>query len=193
MGWDEMGWDGMGEDGMGWLRVLSSHPAPSCPACLAHRLQQRKPFLFSPTSPVPWPGNAISRESPGSALLSSPLLSVLLPSLPVPAAVVPRGRMQCWHPLRRALPRQRDQGGRRGTCAIPAPNCVRGRTCFPKPTPDPTLPRPGGHHPLWGCSAGTVGASGLSWGFWDGVPQPYLRVRSLFQAWQLMGSSRKLW
>lgn len=46
--------------------------------------------------------------------------------------------------------------------------------------------------PTRGCAAGTVGASSHPWGFWDGVSRLYLRVRSLFQAWQLMGSSRKL-
>lgn len=64
-------------------------------------------------------------------------------------------------------------------------------------SPNPALtklcPIPGVHRPPWGNSAGTVGASGRPWGFRDTVPQPYLRVRSLFQAWQLMGSSRKLW
>jgi len=78
-------------------------------------------------------------------------------------------------------------------CCLQPQKPIHGRTCFPKPSPDPALPCPGGHCPPQGRAAGMVGAWDNPWGFRNGAPQLYLRVRSLFQAWQLMGSSRKLW
>lgn len=75
-------------------------------------------------------------------------------------------------------------GGHRGMCC-PSP---QGSTP-PNPAPSQLCPAPE-HRPPRGCSARTVPGDVLG-NF--GVPQAYSRVRSLFQAWQLMGSSRKLW
>lgn len=86
------------------------------------------------------------------------------------------------------------QGG--NTCC-PSPKICLWQDLLPQTQPQPSSApsgeEGGGHRLLQGCSARTVGTLGHAWGFWDGVPWLYLRVRSLFQAWQLMGSSRKLW
>lgn len=90
------------------------HPAP--PA------QHRKPFLFSPTSPAPRPGNAIGHESPTELLRSSPRRF----------AIPPRADTPCVG----SVP---SLGPRRG----------RGDTSRPQnpSTAGPTSPNPTPHHP----------------------------------------------
>lgn len=96
-----------------------------------------------------------------------------------------------------ALPWQQDQGDAGGKYLLSqSQNLSVAGPASPNPAPTQLCPiwgGGGGHRLLQGCSARTVGTLGHAWGFWDGVPWLYLRVRSLFQAWQLMGSSRKLW
>lgn len=112
--------------------MLSSHPTPSCSACPACQPQQRKPFLFSPTSPPLWPGNAIGRESPGSALLS-----VLRP-----AAVVPQGWMLCWPPHppthTRLCPGSRTRGMQGGNTCCPSPKICLWQDLLPQTQPQPS-------------------------------------------------------
>lgn len=178
---------------MGWDDCGCSAPIQPHPALPAQHASHSRE---SPFCSLPHPLRC-GREMPSAvnhpALLSSPCFVRLPWCLRAGCCAGPPT-----HPHTPGSALAAGPGGCRGEIlAVPVPKSVCGRTCFPKPSPNPALPhlgrRGGGHRLLQGCSARTVGTLGHAWGFWDGVPWLYLRVRSLFQAWQLMGSSRKLW
>lgn len=144
--WDETGQDETGWDGAGRLRVQSSqiqpHPAP--PARRSGR--SRESAFCSPTSPGPRSGNAIGRESPGSA-----------PRPSLPCRCLGPG------PLCQALSRQWDRGTQGNVLSQPP------GISFPKPSLNPALPRRGASPTTgmfsqdlsWGCPWGFRGAPGV--------------------------------
>lgn len=150
-----------------------------------------------------------STESPFCSLPHPPLRGREMPS----AMNHPRNSSAplCSPPRHFAIPPRADT-----PCvgSVPSLGPRRGRGDTSRPqnpsTAGPTSPNPAPHHPRGiaqprrGCGVPvpTLVYLMIPWGFGDLGPGMrrsqwgrgrYLRVRSLFQAWQLMGSSRKLW
>lgn len=137
MGWGVMrggcmGQDGVGRDGtdvVGWDRMVAGTQLPSSPIpppCPAHHPQQRKPFLFSPTSPALQPGNAIGRESRGCASLP-----VLRPSLP---RLRCRGGRGAGSPCAGLCPGSGTRGMQEDTCCL-QPNICPWQELLPQTQP----------------------------------------------------------
>lgn len=171
-------WDGTGQDGTGWNSCGCTAPKsiPTPPRLPGAPAAAEKALFVLPHPP------GRSREMPSA--VNHPALLRVRPS-PADAS----GPDTVLAPLCQALSRQWDQGTRGNMCC-PSPQICPWQDLLPQTQPQPSAAPSREHRPPQGCLARTVPRDLLG----DfGVPQPYLRVRSLFQAWQLMGSSRKLW
>lgn len=144
MEWDETGSNGMGWDDCGCSAPIQPHPA--LPA--QHASHSRE----SPFCSLPHPLRC-GREMPSAvnhpALLSSPCFVRLPWCLRAGCCAGPPT-----HPHTPGSALAAGPGGCRGEIlAVPVPKSVCGRTCFPKPSPNPALPhlgRRGGASPAAG-------------------------------------------